>query len=610
MAEVNTPSAAQLLKRTQRLSMNGARRTSTHRGSGLFEASNRRRSTLLTTPATNRRQSLFGSVIAPGTSHLATHLSQQQHRNPPAKVIDLRPLNDKAYLEMLMGEIYDFLVANRFELEMNHAVLRRTLQLPTQKEFVLMFQFLYRKIDPHFTFTKSLETDVILVLRAWEYPYTEHLSRTHISSVGQSWPKFLAMLYWLMKLNLALLGITEDDMIASDDPFDRLFIWYTHQSYGAYIDQREDYSGFYKELETEFEELNAKTVKEQEARSERLKELLQRREELNGKVSELNEAHAKSRALENDLKQFSDYMNKMSDRKEKWGDLLKQMEDELTRLQQQILELQEEKKKYEDQLTSKGLSALEIDQLNIERDRLSKAIERTTNKLKDTQQNLADQEYQLRLSCDSLINLVSQYNYLTSRIPVQEYLFELAVKPDLAQTDQEISPDSVLTKTLRDEKVKLLQCRSALTQELRKKQEEKLKLQEEVDQLHVKIFEQNEFLDGIKAKCRKTMQLYSEAYDFMMTDSKTYSAKIEKLDRDLQTLRLRVNTGIIEAESTIKSLRVKKHETEYRIKEERESLHRTVLTIIDQVLDFKYAIQEGLDELDTLAFQELEAQDD
>ncbi|KAF3988333.1 hypothetical protein FT663_04089 [Candidozyma haemuli var. vulneris] len=590
--------------------MSGARRTSTHRVSGGFESSSRRRSTLLTTPATNRRQSLFSNVIAPASSQSATHLSQQQHRNPPAKVIDLRPLNDKAYLEMLMGEIYDFLVANRFELEMNHAVSRRTLQSPTQKEFVLMFQFLYRKIDPHFVFTKSLETDVIQVLRAWEYPYTEHLSRTHISSVGQSWPKFLAMLYWLMKLNLALSGLTEDDMIASDDPFDRLFIRYTHQCYGAYIDQQEDYSGYYKELETEFDQINAKTVEEQETRTQRLQELLQQREELKGKVAELDEAHAKSRALENDLRQFSDYMDKMSERKEKWGDVLQKMEEELEKLQHQISELQEEKKKYEDQLTAKGLSASEIDQSNIERDRLSKAIDKTTNKLKDTQQNIADQEYQLRSSCDSLVNLVSQYNYLTSRIPVQEYSFELAVNPDLAQTNQEINSDNVLTKTLRDEKVKLLQCRSALTQELRKKQEEKLKLQEEVDQLHVKIFEQNEFLDGIKAKCRKTMQLYSEAYDFMMTDSKTYSAKIEKLDRDLQTLRLRVNTGIIEAESTIKSLRVKKQETEYRIKEERESLHRMVSTIIDQVLDFKYAIQEGLDELDTLAFQELEAQDD
>lgn len=511
---------------------------------------------------------------------------------------------------MLMGEIYDFLVANRFELEMNHAVSRRTLQLPTQKEFVLMFQFLYRKIDPHFTFTKSLETDVVLVLRAWEYPYTEQLSRTHIGSVGQSWPKFLAMLYWLMKLNLALLGLTEDDMIASDDPFDRLFIRYTHQCYGAYIDQKEDYSSYYKDLENEFDEINSKTAEDQEERRRRLNELLQKRDELRAKVAELSEAQAKSRALENDLQQFSDYMNKMNDRKEQWGELLLQMEAEYAKLQQQVQDLLEEKKKYEDELIGKGLSAQDIDQLYNERDRLSKAIERSTNKLKDIQQSIADQEYQLGLSTDSLLNLVSQYNYLTSRIPVQEYLFELAVNPNLTQSEQEITADNVLTKKLRDEKVKLLQCRSALTQELRKKQEEKLKLQEEVDQLHVKIFELNEFLDGVKAKCRKTMQLYSEAYDFMMTDSKTYSAKIEKLDRDLQTLRLRVNTGIIEAESTIKSLRVKKQETEYRIKEERENLHRVVLTVIDQVLDFKYTIQEGLEELDTLAFQELEAQED
>ncbi|QEL57987.1 hypothetical protein CJJ09_000017 [Candidozyma auris] len=96
----------------------------------------------------------------------------------------------------------------------------------------------------------------------------------------------------------------------------------------------------------------------------------------------------------------------------------------------------------------------------------------------------------------------------------------------------------------------------------------------------------------------------------MMTDSKKYSAQIEALDTELQTLRLRVNTGIIEAESTVKSLSVKKSETEYRIKEERENLHKEVSTIIDSVLNFKSAIQEGLEELDLLAYQELQAQED
>ncbi|KAL6016440.1 kinetochore-associated Ndc80 complex subunit ndc80 [Candidozyma auris] len=610
MAEVNTPSAAQLLRRTERLSVQSARRTSAVRGSGGFESTNRRRSTLLTTPASNRRQSLFSNVIAPASSQSATHFSQQQHRGAPAKVIDLRPLHDKTYLEMLMGEIYDFLVANRFELEMNHAVSRRTLQSPTQKEFVLMFQFLYHKLDPHFTFTRSLETDVITVLRAWEYPYTDQLSRTHISSVGQAWPKFLAMLYWLMKLNLALSGLTEEDMIASDDPFDRLFIRYTHECYGAYISQKEDYSGFYKDLETEFNEMTAKTESDQQERKQRLTNLHNELEKLNGRLTQLDRAQEKSRALENDLQTFSEYKNTLEAHKKKWPDTLHRLENEITALKEKLEEFKREKKNYQDQLTARGLSVETIDNSNIERDKLSKAIEYSENKLRDIQQSLFDQEIQLNSCIDSLKNLVDQYNFSTRRIPVEEYSFELAVKPELTDSEREFRPDEVLTKTLPDEKVKLLQCRSALTQELRSKREQRSKLQDELDRLFEKTFEKNELLEDLKQKCHKKVSQYSEEYDFMMTDSKKYSAQIEALDTELQTLRLRVNTGIIEAESTVKSLSVKKSETEYRIKEERENLHKEVSTIIDSVLNFKSAIQEGLEELDLLAYQELQAQED
>lgn len=521
---------------------------------------------------------------------------------------DTRPLRDKAYVEMLIAELYDFLVANRFDIEMNHSLSLKSLHLPTQKDFVLMFHFLYQKLDPHYTFSKSIETEVFQILRAWDYPYLDSISRTQISAVGQNWPVFLAMLYWLMKLNLGLSGLTEDDMIASDDPFDRLFIKYTHQSYGAYINQEEDFSQYYDQLTKEFDEVTAETIKEKEARAVRIEELNQERESLRGLFRVLEEAQAKSEALENDLKQFTNYMNDLILRRSSWGEILAKMEEELVNLQNQLQELQTEKKTYEDAIVLRGLTPSDIDNVNNEREKLVKALEKSANKLKDVQENIEEKHYSLQQSYESLATFVSQYNMMTKSIPTDNYLFELELNPALPESDSLFEPDEILSKKLLDEKIKLLQCRTALTQEVRRTQEEKLRLNEQVDQISVTIFEQQETLEGVRDKCRKTQQMASEIYELMTTESKGYSTQIEKLDRELQGLRLHVNTGIIEAESNIKSLQFRRQETGYRIKEERERLHETVQRIIDYVITFKCSIQEGLEDVDLMALRELEAE--
>lgn len=589
--------------------MMGATRTSLPRGNApSFESSSRRRSTLLNTPASNRRLSFLSNVVAPSSLQAASQLSSNQPPRSHQKMKDSRPLRDKAYVEMLIAELYDFLVANRFDIEMNHSLSLKSLHLPTQKDFVLMFHFLYNKLDPHYTFSKSIETEVFQILRAWDYPYLDSISRTQISAVGQNWPVFLAMLYWLMKLNLGLSGLTEDDMIASDDPFDRLFIKYTHQTYGAYIDQEEDYSQYYDQLTKDFDRVTAETIKEKEARAVQIEELRQERDSLRGLFRILEEAQAKSEALENDLKQFTNYMNDLVTRKESWGEILRKMEEELVNLQNQLSGLQQEKKNYENAIIQRGLSPSEIDSMNSEREKLARSLERNANKLKDVQENIEEKLYALHQIFDSLVSFVSQYNVMTKRIPSENYLFEIEVNSTLPDSKNLFEPENILSKRLLDEKIKLLQCRTALTQEIRRTQEEKLRLNEQLDQVSVTIFEQQESLESVRDKCRKTQQMASEIYELMTTESKGYSAQIEKLDRELQGLRLHVNTGIIEAESNIKSLQFRRQETSYRIKEERERLHETVQRIIDYVITFKCGIQEGLEDLDLLALRELEAE--
>lgn len=611
----STPLAAQLLKKALRLSLAGATRASSgFRTSNSFE-STKRRSTLLMTPASNKRTSnLNGSVLpasqssgggqnAPmSNSQLSSSYSQSSQRRG-----DLRPLRDKNYQSLILQEIYDFLTANKFELEMNHPIMLKTLQLPTQKDFVLIFQFLYGRIDPNYKFTRSIETEVFALLKTLNYPYLDGINRSSISAVGgQNWPSFLGMLYWLVKLNLALLNLNEDYFIAPDDVFDRVFIKYIISSYRAFIDQKEDYSDFYEEMKRGFESANSEVLQEVQSKKEAEKLLRQEFELLNRQYREVEEAEAKSKALENDLRQFSEYMVKMKERQSKWGEILQQMETEITNAENQLKALEMEKKTYENSIINKGYTIADIDKLNQERDKLSKSIDAVSNKIEDARENLQRSDSHLRQSFQSLESFVNQYNLMTHKISSDD-LFRLTLNSSLIEDDTKgYDYEQVLNRPLREEKIRLLLRRTELNQEVHNIQEECIKIVEQVDQYSEKIFDQQEEIESLEATVAKNKSTQEEIYETMVSEGTSYSAQIEKLDRELQGLQINVNKGIIEAETRHKNLKIAYQEWKYHIKEQREVLHDSVQRLIDYIISFKLNVQENIEELDALTLKELE----
>lgn len=615
----STPLAAQLLKKALRLSLGGATRTSSgFRTSNNFESS-KRRSTLLMTPASNKRLSSLNrsgpsSSQSNGPSQNSVQASSQlsaPYPQPTPRRGDQRPLRDKNYQSLILQEIYDFLTANKFELETNHPLMLKTFLLPTQKDFVLIFQFLYGRIDPNYKFTRSTETEVFFVLRLLNYPYLDGINRSSISAVGgQNWPSFLGMLYWLVKLNLSLLNLNEDSFIAPDDVFDRVFIKYIISSYRAFIDQREDYSEFYEEMKRGFEEANSNVVQGVKDKREYEHILRQEFDGLNQQFQELEEAEAKSKALENDLRQFSEYMEKMKERQSKWSEILAEMQTEIINAENQLKTLETEKQTYENSITNKGFTISDIDRQNVERDKLSKAIDAISNKIEDVRENLHKSDSRMRQSYQSLESFVNQYNLMTHKIALDGQ-FKLVLNRSLTEDENKgFGFDQVLDKPLQEEKIKLLLLRSELNKEVHQLQEECIRIVEQVDLFSEKIFDQQEEIETLEATVAKNKSTQEEIYETMVSEGTSYSAQIEKLDRELQGLQINVNKGVIEADTRHKNLKITYQEWKYHIKEQREVLHDTVQRLIDYIISFKLNVQESIEELDALALKELESEED
>lgn len=632
----NIPQASSLLRKNngKRLSMAGAARTSllgnlnlngtsggaSGRTSNIMDSSSfsignsGKRRSLLSTPASVNRRRQSSLLQAP---MLSSQMSSQSQQGQTPVNQDQRPLRDKNYQALIQQEIYDFLLANKFELEMNHPLTFKTLRQPTQKDFVLMFQFLYNKIDPYYKFTKSIETEVFLLLKILNYPYLDGINRSQISAVGgQNWPNFLGMLYWLVKLNLSVLNLnSQDDLISPDDEFDKIFINYITQSYKAFIDERDDYSEYYDEMKLRFDELNDNILKDIESLSNENSSLLAQYDELNGQLDILESSEKKSKALENDLVKFKAYIETMENRKLKWSEIIGKINQEIENCEAELSNIESVKKDYEGQISQQGLTPNDIDNMNTERDKLSKSIDLISNNLEDLKDVYHNKEINLQKNYQSLENFLKQYNNLIYKIQLKnynyDYNFEINFRNNtiINETPNLLKPNEIINKSLKDEKIQLLNYKSIINTNIHKYQDEHIKLQEQIDLISELIMERREEIETLEAKLAANKSTYDEIYETMINDTTTYSMQIEKLERELRSIKINTNQGFIEVENKFQNIQIEYDELLYEIHSNRSILHDKIQKIIESTIGFKINIQLNLEDLENLAFDEFEKED-
>ncbi|ODV82156.1 putative kinetochore protein NDC80 [Suhomyces tanzawaensis NRRL Y-17324] len=616
----NVAAPSSLLRKNtgKNLSMGSATRTSLLGSRNILDAisgtnSAKRRSLLSTPASTNkRRQSLSGQALHPPSS------SSSQQTPQTSTPIDQRPLRDKNYQQLIQQEIYDFLVTNRFELEMNHTITLKTLKQPTQKDFILIFKFLYNKIDPYYEFHKSIEVEVFSLLKILNYPYLDSINRSQISAVGgQNWPSFLGILYWMIKLNLSILNLNIDDsLISPDDEFDKIFIKYIRDSYQAFINEQDDYSEFYEEMKIEFEKLNSnllQDIKNLETDNDRLR--LQH-SELNGQLIELQQAEKKSVALEDDLIKFKAYIETMENRKSKWSEIIDKIKEEITNRDEELQGINQSQKELENQILQKGITISEINNLNIERDKLSKAIDLISSRLEDAQSKLNDKDIELIKNYQSLENFIKQYNNLILKTKSPNYDFEIkllqtainSISQEASDNDKYVSlkPNDIINKVLKDEKIELLKFRSEINSKIHQYQDEQIKIQEQCDLVIEKNLEQSEYLEGLGSKLTASKMNYDEIYETMINDSTTYSTQIEKLERELRSIKINTNQGFIELENQYQNTLIEHDELTHSLAKSRKALFDKCCKMAEFIMNFKLSIQTNLLDLDDLAMIEYE----
>lgn len=178
----------------------GPAKTAGRRSIGpLGGATSRRVSTAARPPPAPPRNSISRQSVGSGgrrSSAYGGRSSMSSRGGPGARIVDPRPLADKAFISKSIHGLVEFLTERGYDQILSPKILRG----PSRKDVYNIYLFLFRLIDPSFEFGPKFEDDVGAQMRSLRYPFT--LSKSTLSAVGtpHTWPHLLGSISWLIEL--------------------------------------------------------------------------------------------------------------------------------------------------------------------------------------------------------------------------------------------------------------------------------------------------------------------------------------------------------------------------------------------------------------------------
>ncbi|KAI5811618.1 HEC/Ndc80p family-domain-containing protein [Peziza echinospora] len=593
-------------------------------------------------PSSTRRSSAYSRPS--GGAQFSTGTSFFQAPIVTAGVIkDPRPLRDRNFQAKMAQEILEYLAITNFEMQTRHQISANFLKSPTQKDFTIAFQYLYHQIDPHYAFQKPVEPEVLPILKTLRYPYIAGISKSSISAVGgaNTWPTFLAVLHWLLELvkTLDRFETAEYEALIEEDTGvdvanDRIIFEFLAKSYQAWLVENDDHEGFYQEMVEAFNERVGSYLadaEEIEAHNEQLrlqlKELDPRNEE--GKTP-LQVLEGTKQTLEKDKEKFMAYINDIEARIQRTASANARLRDKLADMDRELQGLYDEKQSLQKAVDKQGLTPADIDRMNTERDKLDKSLGQTSARIDDLRVRVAEREKEAATKLELLERAVSRYNTLAYQIGVTPATatnaggkdYELVLFPHKAggsmpmnvDPDQDAMqviedtrllydsgsgylPAQLVNRDLRHEvKPSLEKLRKEIAERIHKTEDEALKQGEFIERIGEALVDLKEEVDGLKAKVHAAQTELEGIKETTTAESNASNAEIEKLERELQTLRIGLNNGVLSLDQRLQSVQIEWDQLQHSANNLRQELHSEVEKSLNEIIKFKIHIQEGLGE--------------
>ncbi|CUS14846.1 unnamed protein product [Tuber aestivum] len=572
-----------------------------------------------------RRSSMGAAAFSQMNSFFSSAASTAVQRDP-------RPLKDSAYRHEIAGKVFEYVVNNGFELEMKHTLGPNSLKSPTQKDFSMVFQWLYKRFDPNYNFQKAIENEVLPILKTLRYPYASTITKSQLAAVGSmnSWPQFLGILHWMMELAVTMERFQSgefDDAAAAegvDIAAEKIIFRYLTRCYSAWLVENDDHDEFLEEMAASFEDRQSGYKEELEMLESENEQLKKQLEEMDESADPLKKLEETRILLEGDKQKFVTYVERLELRIPKVTASNQKLKEEIEAVERELAELTAEKQSLQEAVDRQGLTPADIDRMNNDREKLSKSLSLISSKITEAKIQLSERESEASSKLEALERSVSRYNSLAYQIGIVPSLsrnaegkdFELLILPTQTPENKLLAdevgyqPAQLLNRDLRhDIKPALNRLRQEIGARIHEAQDEAIKTQELIDRIVETLADKRDEVDTLHAKVRTAVDEYQELKETMAAEGNASNAEIEKLEKELASMRLNMSNGVLALEQRMQSVTIERDQLEHACHALREKFHGEVDKMLHEVIKFKVHIQESLENYENLAEEELAGND-
>ncbi|KAL8880447.1 MAG: hypothetical protein Q9198_002144 [Flavoplaca austrocitrina] len=565
---------------------------------------------------------------------------------------DPRPLKDRNYQARIGQELLDYLIQNNFEMEMKHSLGQNTMKSPTQKDFNFIFQWLYRRIDPGYRFTRGIDAEVPPLLKQLRYPYEKSITKSQLVAVGgQNWSTFLGLLHWLLQLAQMMdkYEAGEYDVACAeagvDVSGDRIIFRFLGGAYRDWLqvedDQDEEESDKMLEphiraMAAEFERGNQRYTEEMKVLEAENESLRKRIEEAERDAPDIAKLENIFNILEGDIKKFEDYVSGQETRLQKYDSRCNNLKEAITKATSDLEVAEQERTDLQASVDKQGITIQDIDRMNVERERLLKSTESTAQKLEETKRRAAEREAEANHSLEEVERAVETYNNLCYRVGLipstavnaKDNDFELQLATTAPVTDfsasssQQNQPDRLLSEHLTGYsptqllnhpprtqlKPLLLTLRKEISERRSLALEADIKNHELLDSIAEAIDDKQNEVETLEHRVRGAEEEFESVREGAQTQKVASDAQIERMEKELGRMKRGVGETLEEIERREMSVNIEYEQLTLRANALREELHTEIEKMLNDIIKFKVHVQKSLEDYEGFVVEEVEVE--
>ncbi|KAI9815297.1 MAG: kinetochore-associated Ndc80 complex subunit ndc80 [Pycnora praestabilis] len=600
--------------------------------------------------STQRRSSVYSRPSSMGPMG---HQSFFQQGPVPAGVPrDPRPLKDRSYQAKVGQEILDYLTQYNFELEMKHSLTANTMKSPTQKDFNYIFQWLYHRIDPSYRFQKNIDAEVPPILKQLRYPFEKSITKSQIAAVGgQNWSTFLGMLHWMMQLSQMLdryeNGVYDDACAESgvDVSGDRIIFRFLSNAYRDWLqvgedDEEEDADRLLvphvQGMAAEFNKANEKYLEEMTILEAEHKSLEQQIEEFEKSSPDIGKLDKHFKILEEDKEKFEAYNTSMEGKAEKYEARVKFLMEEIEKAGAELKEAEQERANLQESVDRQGITVLDIDRMNSERERLQKGLEATVIRLEEAKKKVSEKEIEAGRRMEELERVVEKYNSLGYQIGLipstapnakgenLELLLTANGGPNFstsqsaAESDRLLAdpvtgyqPQNLLKLDLRGTvKTGFIALRKEIGERRGTAQEADMNNHDLLDKIAEAIEDKRSEVEALGHRVRAAEEEFEKTREVTTTQKLASDAQIEKMEKELAKMRAGLIESVQLMEQREMNTNIEYEQLTLRANTLREELHTEIERMLNDIIKFKVHVQKSLEDYEGFVADEVQQEFD